>query len=272
MDYIRQAVQRARASRRLSAMEETQTAALLPVADPRAHPAGQFHSANVTKLDRDHLESRRIIAHDISDPRATAFDMLRTQVLLEMKANGWRMLAITSPTAGCGKTLTAINLALSIARQPDTAVLLVDLDLRKPQVAACLGIKQDKGVISTLRGETPLTAGIVRATVERYGLNVLVTERATRNASELVGSRNMTNLLQTLRRDFASHIVIFDMPPMLSTDDMLRLLPQMDCVLLVAAVGISTTSDIEHCKRHLNSANVLRVVLNKVRETTQYYY
>jgi protein-tyrosine kinase len=268
MDYIRQAVQRARASRRLSAMQELPP----PIANPTAHPSSQFHPASVVNLDRNHLESKRIIAHDISDPRSTAFDMLRTQVFLEMKAGGWRMLGITSPTPGCGKTLTAVNLALSIARQPETAVLLVDLDLRKPQIAACLGIKTDRGVISTLRGETPLTAAIFRATIDRYGLNVLVTERATQNASELVGSRNMTTLLQSLRRDFASYIVIIDTPPMLSADDTLRLLPQLDCVLLVAAVGTSTTSDIEHCKRHLNSAHVLRVVLNKVRETTQYYY
>ena len=59
---------------------------------------------------------------------------------------------------------------------------------------------------------------------------------------------------------------------MLVADDFLTLLPQIDCVLLVGAVGTSTVSDIEHCKRHLQSANVIRVVLNKARETNRPYY
>src|SRR5690242_9058468 len=79
------------------------------------------------------LEAKRIIAHDPGDPRTRSFDLLRTQTLQAMTANGWRLLAVTSPTAGCGKTFTAINLALSIARQPDSSVLLMDMDLQKPQ-------------------------------------------------------------------------------------------------------------------------------------------
>jgi protein-tyrosine kinase len=268
MDYIRQA----KASRALSAMREAQLTSPAAVPNLTNHPSGHFRPASEVKLDRDHLESKRIIAHDFTDPRSTAFDMLRTQVILAMAERGWRMLAVTSPTQGCGKTLTATNLALSIARQPETPVLLVDLDLRKPQIATSLGVKRDQGVLSTLRGETPLPSAIFRATVDRYGFAALITERATRNASELVGHSSMTALLQSFRRDFASHFVIFDTPPMLSTDDTLRLLPYMDCVLLVAAVGTSTTSDIEHCKQHLSSANIIRVVLNKTRESIARYY
>jgi protein-tyrosine kinase len=261
MDNIRQAAQLARATQRLSEMQEAQLASPPGVPALAAHPSGQFHPATVVKLDRDHLESKRIIAHDISDPRSTAFDMLRTQVLLEMAKNRWGMLAITSPTPGCGKTLTAINLALSSSRQPETPVLLVDLDLRKPQVAACLGVKRDQGVLSTLRGETPLAAAVFRATTDRYGLTVLITEGPTKNASELVGSSSMTTLLQNLRRDFASHIIIIDTPPMLSTDDTLRLLPQMDCVLLVPSVGTSIAVSIGHSPRGPASTNSLRAPL-----------
>ena len=91
------------------------------------------------------LESRRIISYDVADQRSKSFDMLRTQILQSMHQNKWQVLAITSPTAGCGKTLTAINLALSVARQPECSALLVDMDLQKPQVARRLGIPMRDG-------------------------------------------------------------------------------------------------------------------------------
>ena len=78
--------------------------------------------------------------------------MLRTQVLQAMDQKNWQFLAITSPTAGCGKTVTAINLALSIARQPERSALLVDMDLQRPAVANYLGIKCRHGVRSILEG------------------------------------------------------------------------------------------------------------------------
>src|SRR5262249_52416000 len=68
---------------------------------------------NTVKLNWTHLEQRRIVAHNVVDPRSKAFDMLRTQVLQAMDQKNWQFLAVTSPTEGCGKTVTAINLALS---------------------------------------------------------------------------------------------------------------------------------------------------------------
>src|SRR4051794_28622228 len=103
-------------------------------------------------LNAAHLESMRIVSHNKDDLRARSFDMLRTQALQSMDANGWQLLAVTSATAGCGKTVTACNLALSIARLPERSVMLVDLDLRKPKIANYLGINQKSGVLSVLQG------------------------------------------------------------------------------------------------------------------------
>ena len=82
----------------------------------------------------------------------------------------------------------------------------------------------------------------------------------------------MGNLLRDLRNDF--QIVILDLPPILSSDDVIALLPQIDCVLLVAAVGLTKASDIEECVRHLQQSQLVRVVLNKAGDTdsTHYYY
>ena len=79
----------------------------------------------------------------------------------------------------------------------------------------------------------------------------------------------LSNLLQDLRRDFET--VILDLPPMLSCDDVFRILPQIDCVLLVAAVGVSKVSEVEECLRHLPS-QLIRLVLNKSSEASLDYY
>ena len=198
--------------------------------------------------------------------------MLRTQVLQSMDLKGWKTLAVTSPTPACGKTLTAVNLAVSIARQPDRSVLLVDLDFRKPQVAACLGLKCDEGVLSVLEGRTTLSDAIIPARVGNLRFMVLPTASTIRS-SELISSRAMTAMLEDIKREYHSKTIILDLPPILSGDDVIAILPQMDCVLLVAAVGTTTVSQIKECNKHLQSAEVVRIALNKVLETsTDHYY
>ena len=149
-------------------------------------------------LNVDYLESKRIIAHDDKDPRSKPFDMLRTQVLQPMDQKGWKILGITSPTPGCGKTVTAINLAFSIARQPDRSVLLVDLDLQKPQVANSIGVKRESGVVSVLEGRTSLSNAIIQARVGNHRVMVLPVENSTSGSSALVTSRAMSALLQEI--------------------------------------------------------------------------
>src|SRR6476620_5214472 len=114
MEPIRQAVERAKATG--VAPPEPQGR---PISARQVHNTRPDHSLHIkeVQLDRQHLESCRLIAHNAADPRASSFDMLRTQVLQSMDQRNWQFLAVTSPTAGCGKTVTSINLALSIARQ-----------------------------------------------------------------------------------------------------------------------------------------------------------
>jgi Mrp family chromosome partitioning ATPase len=197
--------------------------------------------------------------------------MLRTQLLQAMDQKKWQFLAVTSPTPGCGKTVTAINLALSIARQPGRSALLIDMDLQRPAVAKYLGIKCRQGLHGVLEGRTRMVDAVVRANAD-CELMVLPAEAATLRSSELLASRTMDVMLQDIRRTFKSQTVIFDMPPLLSGDDVLATLPRIDCVLLVTAVGVSTLHEIKECNRHLQSAEVVRVVLNKAQEPTARYY
>jgi Mrp family chromosome partitioning ATPase len=223
-------------------------------------------------LNAARLESRRIISYDVADQRSKSFDVLRTQVLQEMDRKHWQILAVTSPTAGCGKTLTAINLALSIARQPERAALLVDMDLRKPQVARRLGINCEEGLVGVLESQSNLSAAMVRAQIGRHEVLVLPAETTPADSSECMASRAMREVLATLKRDFRPWTVILDLPPMLLGDDVLAVLPLVDCALLVTAVGTTTTAEVEECNRYLQSTSVVRVVVNKVPDWNNRYY
>jgi Mrp family chromosome partitioning ATPase len=188
-----------------------------------------------------------------------------------MDQNGWKILGVTSPTPNCGKTLTAINLAFSIARQPQHSVVLADMDLRKPQIEKSFGLRlADRGVLDLLEERSTLQEAIVPICVKNQRISLLPTLAAD-EPSELMNIAPMSNLLQDLRRDFQT--VILDLPPMLSCDDVFRILPQIDCVLLVAAVGVSKVSEVEECVRHLPS-QLIRLVLNKSPEASldSYYY
>ena len=273
MEPIRQAVERAKASGVAPPEPQGRPISARQVQPPGLGNTRPDHSLRIkeVQLDRQHLENCRLIAHNAADPRASSFDMLRTQVLQSMDQRNWQFLAVTSPTAGCGKTVTSINLALSIARQSERAVFLVDLDLHRPQVASCLGIKCQNGLLSVLDGRAGLPDAMVQARIDNYQFLVLPAEGPILGSSELLASRAMSSLLQTIKRDFKSYTVILDMPPMLTGDDVIALLPQLDCVLLVAAVGTSTLSELKQCSKHLQSAEVVRVVLNKTPDTTVGY-
>jgi Mrp family chromosome partitioning ATPase len=272
MDQFKQAVNLAR-----GAVPLAPSADQSPLGDQnhRIDAGGSLQEARIKNvpLKAAHLESMRIVSHNKDDLRARSFDMLRTQVLQTMDNSGWQFLAVTSPTAGCGKTVTACNLALSIARLPERSVLLVDLDMRKPKVADYLGIKQDFGLLSVLQGRQNLSDAIVQVGIEREQLLVLPGEQ-TNASSEWMASPTVATLLQTIKREFRSRIVILDLPPILTGDDVLSILPQLQSVLLVAEAGSSSVSEVRACTKHLKATPVVRVVVNKIteREPTSPYH
>jgi capsular exopolysaccharide synthesis family protein len=240
---------------------------------PPASAAGEPKSAGkVVTLDGGLLEANRIIAHDIANPLSKSFDILRTQVLQTMDMNSWQLLGVTSPTAGCGKSVVAVNLALSIARQRERSVLLVDLDLQKPQIANHLGLKCDKGVMSILEGRTDLSSAIIQARVRNQQFLVLPCETPTPSSSEWMASHQMNAVMEEIKQTFKSWTVILDLPPILTSDDVISILPQINSVLFVAAAGSTTASEIKECNKHLETTPVVRVVLNKSEDAIPSYY
>jgi Mrp family chromosome partitioning ATPase len=139
-------------------------------------------------------------------------------------------------------------------------------------VANYLGVGDTGGILSVLEGRGTLSSAIVKASIGPNSLLVLPGSRPSSGSSEWMASQTMGTVLQSIKRDFRSCIVIFDLPPVLLGDDVISILPRMDAALLVAGVGSTSVSDIKECQRHLQRTPVVRVVVNKVTETVGSYY
>jgi Mrp family chromosome partitioning ATPase len=225
------------------------------------------------ELNLPYLQSHLAVAYDGRDVRSRPYDMLRTEILQAMDSKGWKTLAVVSPTPSCGKTLTAVNLALSLARQRQHQVLLIDLDLRRPQVATTLGLEQKDGVVGILERRLQLHDAVIRARAGDSRLEILPTGPA-RNPSDMIGSGEIQTLLEKASGQSPSRITIVDLPPLLAGHDAISILPLVDCVLMVAAVGTTKIKEISECNKYLEGSNVVRFVLNKASEAiaTYVYY
>ena len=209
------------------------------------------------------MEHNRILTF-ADGPEATPFHMLRTKVLQQMRAKNWHRLAITSPTSACGKTTISANLAFSLGRQVDLRVALIELDMRRPTLARTLGLKTGRQQFSRVLEGTALAQDHML----RYGTNLAFGTNHTsiQHSSELLQSAATLEALNDLESRLDLSLTIFDMPPMLTSDDMLAFSEKVDCVLLVAAAESTTIEQIDTCERNLaEQTNFLGVVLNKCR-------
>ena len=214
------------------------------------------------------MKRNRIVALQ-GGQEAVGVDMMRTRALQQMRDNGWRRLAITSPTAACGKSTIALNLAMSLQRQSDLRTVLVELDLRRPALAKMLGIKEDLSFAHVLEGTRTFAENSLR-----HGPNLAVStnQRPWRDAAELLGGTTVADTLADIEETYAPDVMIFDMPPMLVSDDMMAFARHVDCALLIAGAESSTVKEIDICETDLASqTNVMGVVLNKCRYMGEEY-
>ncbi len=226
----------------------------------------------ILTIDRNHLEANRIIAPQTGNPQATAFDMLRTKVLQEMDEQGWQVLVMTSPSMGCGKTMSSINLALSIARQPDRTVYLLDLDFRKPKIAYTLGVTPEHDFAGVIKGESDLEDALFNIDIGGPQLSILANRQSIKHPSEAITSRQVKGVIDRLKSSPGRPILLVDMPPVLITDDVLAFLPLADCCILAVAEGISTISEVDNSEKLLTGTNYLGCILTKSSERTASYY
>lgn len=218
----------------------------------------------------DVLERNRIMNPSASDPAAAAFRMLRTQVLQRMDANGWRTLAIFSPSARDGKTTTAINLAVSLASDRLHTVLLVDFDFKHPTLAARLGLAPESGGDDALSGRMRVENCLYHP--EGFERLVLLPARAAlENSSEILAGPRSREVVGELRARYPERIIIFDLPPVLSADDALSFAPLIECGLVVAAEGRTRRNDLVRAVELLHKTPLVGTVLNRATDVPPGY-
>lgn len=216
-------------------------------------------------VDQEVMRRNRLITGggEVEAAVAEGYKLLRTHILQSTNAEGKNTLMITGPQRGEGKTLTAINLAISIAQEVNQTVLLVDADLRSPSVHKYFGIRSGKGLVDHLTAGVPVSEMLINPQGVPK-LLILPGGRPTVQAPELINSPLMKDLVQELKHYYHNRYVLFDLPPLLTYTDALAFAPLMDGIILVVEAGKTPREDIVRCQEMLKNFNFLGFVLNKL--------
>lgn len=254
-------------------LEAARGPAAVTAAVPDTEPVVPIHTETLrsVRLNSALLHENRIIVDAQGSPAGPAYKVLRTRLLQIMRTNHWTTLGVTSTAPSEGKTVTAINLALSFARDVNTTTILADFDLRKPSVAKYLGILPELGLADVIEGRVPLEHVLVKPGLDRLGL--LLNSVPVQNSSELLASPSTSKVVRRLRAG-AERIVVFDLPPLLAGDDVLAFAPHVDALLLILSEGVTTREGLAAAKELTKGFNVVGTVLNRSVESaaTHYYY
>jgi len=223
-----------------------------------------YSQTRTVKLEDDELKDRRIIAGFAHDKRSEPYRQLRGQILNKFRKNNWQTLAITSPNSGGGRTLTAMNLAISLSLEVNQTVLLVDLDLRQPGIASCLGVDDvEYGIVDYINGTQSLENILIHPGFERLVLLPGTPQGAF--TSEILSSPEMKTVKDELVARYPGRLIIFDLPSVLSHDDALVFAPGCDATLMVIEEGGTKKKEIERAYQLLDGCNIIGSVLNKVK-------
>ena len=213
------------------------------------------------------LRENRVINSPGGDPVVDAYKVLCIQVLQRLRGLGGNALAVVSPGEHEGKTLTAINLAISLAKEVDQTVLLVDANLREPAVHRYLGIRPEGGLRDYLIDSVPLDRILINPGINR--LVVLPGGRPLQNSTEMLGSTKMEALVHELKSRYPSRVVLFDLPPVLSVADAMAFSPYVDAALLVVQENKTGRAEMRRAMELLKSVEVLGTVLNGAAEVAR---
>lgn len=209
------------------------------------------------------LERHRITSVN-TDTSADAFKLLRTQILMQMRQNSWQTLAVTSPNKGAGKSTIALNLAIGFAMEVDYTALLVDADLRDPDLRHMLELEPGAGLADYLTGKAALEDLLIHPDIGNFV--VLPGGAPIANTSELMRSPMMAEMIRELRGRYRDRLIVFDVPPVLASADTLALSAYMDATILIVEERRTRREDIEKSCDLLRSSNLVGIVLNKSRE------
>ena len=218
--------------------------------------------AKVYEIDPQRLLDKRVIAFDEAGDHSEleSYRLLRTHLLSKLESGQLSSIGITSANTGEGKSLTALNLAISLAKAADSNVLLVDGNVMSPSIHKLLDINPDAGLVDLLNDKAKLDEVIVRTSISNLWF-VTGCDNGD-SLSNQSGWKRIKSLIQIFA---ASHhsIVVVDLPPVLVKEDAFSLAAHLDGIILVVECGETTSDEVLRAQELLKQNNLIGSVLNK---------
>ena len=278
MSIIESMLEKTKARQGVAPGQEVRTMALHEHTHPRRDrgsepPPASLLSPLPVPLDVECARENRVVL-GIGDPQdrpiMAAYGMLRTRLLQRARAKGWTTIGVTSPAPQDGKSLTSVNLALSLARERNSTVVLLDCDLRNPSVCPLLGIVPPIELRDYFRDSAPPRDEIF-VSIGIENLMLAGNTGPAEHSSELLASGRLEELLEFVRRATASPFILIDLPPLVSPDDALVVAPKIDALLLVAAEGATPRTELDKALELAANFPLAGFVLNRSTEMTRKY-
>lgn len=220
-----------------------------------------YTQTSIFEVDHNTMRDNRLISFSDESHVSAQYKILRTQILHKTKEEGLNTILVTSAGDGEGKSITAANLAISLAREVAHSVLLVDADLRNPSLHRLFGIEPEGGLSDCLLNDIPLTDLLINPGINK--LTVLPGRHKLPESAEIAGSPKMMELIHEMKIRYKDRYIIFDSPPLIGSADTLILSKFVDGVILVVEYGNTQKDQIEKALELLKEINVIGTVLNK---------
>jgi succinoglycan biosynthesis transport protein ExoP len=230
------------------------------IADRTVTPPVVIPVAAETTVVHGHLDPILVTAQSSTSATVEQYRALRTRMLHADGGNAVHVVLVTSPGHGEGKSVTVANLGLTLARDGQRRVCVVDADLRTPRMQALFGLPPGPGLSDVLAGRASLDEALV--TLDEVNVTVLRAGTATAHPADLLGAAAMRHTMETLRSRF--DCIVVDAPPAGPLADVGVLAPLVDSVLLVVRAGVTPKPAIHDAAASLDPSKLLGVVLNQV--------
>ncbi|WP_084201399.1 XrtA-associated tyrosine autokinase [Geobacter pickeringii] len=202
--------------------------------------------------------------NDPHSPVTEQYRKLKSEIVAATKQAGFNnMIMVTSAMDGEGKSVTSLNLAITLAQEFDHTVLLIDADLRKPSIPGYLGMTVEKGLSEYLAKGGNLPDILHKTGIGR--LTVLPAGAAVKNPVELLSSQRMKDLLDEIKARYPDRYVIIDTPPVLPFAETRSLSRMVDGVIFVVKEGENSLKSIDEAVTTIDRRKVIGIVYNEAR-------
>lgn len=222
-----------------------------------------YNQSRRVHLNPNLIAGNRCLAFWDGIPEAEAYRILRTKIIHQTSSP--KIIMVTSALPEEGKTITAVNLAFSFAREFQHTVLLVDGDLKNQSIKKCLGCDNEKGLMNHLQDDCPMSDIIMWPEIEK--ITFISGGKPCHESAEILASPRMKQLVSEMRNRYPERYIIFDTPPVLTGADALTLSALADHIVFVVKTGKTQIDDIRKALQYLPKEKIIGFVLNECEST-----